>query len=92
MAREVYTRCPTNASCISTYAYSQLLQKHPAEALKTMEQIKPDQLENPSLAAYYGVILEAAGKRDQARHYLDLAAKAKLLPEERKLVEAAKRQ
>ena len=89
LAREVYTRCPTNASYISTYAFSQLLQKKPADALKTMEQIKPEQLEKPGLAAYYGVILHAAGKQEQARHYLELAAKATLLPEERKLVERA---
>ena len=91
LARDVYTRCPTNASYISTYAYSQLLQKHPADALKTMEQIKPEQLEKPGLAAYYGVILDVAGKRDRARHYLDLALKATLLPEEQKLVDLARR-
>jgi len=89
LAREVYNRCPTNAFYISTYAYSQLLQKHPADALKAMKQIKPEQLENPSLAAYYGIILVGAGERDQARHYLDLAANATLLPEERKLVDWA---
>ncbi len=89
LAYQVYTRCPTNASYMTTYAYSLLLQKKPAEALKIMEQINPSQLENPGLAAYYGVILAAAGKRDQASHYLDLALHTTLLPEERKLVERA---
>lgn len=91
LAREVYEQCPTNATYISTYAYSQLLQKRPAEALKLMQQIPSPQLETPGLAAYYGVILDAAGHRDQAMHFLDVAAKAKLLPEEQKLVDQARR-
>ena len=91
LARDDYNQCPTNATYISTYAYSQLLQKHPADALKLMQQIPAAELERPGLALYYGVILTATGDRAKARHYLDLAAAGTLLPEEQKLIAAAMR-
>jgi hypothetical protein len=47
-------------------------------------------LENPAIAGYYGVILQASGNREKARQYLDLALKSLLLPEERKLFEKAR--
>ncbi len=90
IAREIYTRCPTNANYMVTYAYSLMVQKHPADALKIMEQINPVQLEEPGTAAYYGLILNAVGQREKALHYMNLALQGRLLPEERKLVERAK--
>jgi Flp pilus assembly protein TadD len=90
LAREVYTQAPTNASFISTYAFSLHLQKKDAEALKLMEQMKPQDLQNPSLAGYYGVILQANGNKEKARSYLELACKGQLLPEERKIFERAR--
>jgi len=91
LAREVFTKAPTNASFVSTYAYSLLVQRQPAEALKIIEQLSPTQLEDPSIAAYYGLILKASGNAAKAAKYFDLASKAKLLPEEQKLVERARR-
>jgi hypothetical protein len=38
------------------------------------------------LAAYYGVVLAAAGQREKAREYLRRASEAKLLPEEKALI------
>jgi predicted Zn-dependent protease len=90
LAREAYARASTNASFASTYAYSLLVQQKPTEALKTIEQLTPQQLENPSIAAYYGLILEAAGNTTKAKRYLELASKARLLPEEQKLVAQAR--
>jgi tetratricopeptide (TPR) repeat protein len=89
LALEVYTKSVTNASFASTYAFSLLLQQKPDQALKVMEQLTPSQLEKPGTAGYYGLILNAAGNSDKARKYLVIAAKARLLPEEQKLVEKA---
>ena len=55
-----------------------------------MEKLTAKQLEEPSIAGYYGLVLKANGKTAKARTYLDLSAKAALLPEERKLMDAAK--
>ena len=90
LAREVYQKSPTNASYVSTYAFSLYLQGKNAEALKVMKTLKPQELQDPSIAGYYGLILKATGDRARARAYLDWTAKARLLPEEKKLFDNAK--
>ena len=90
LAREVYQASPTNASYVSTYAFSLYLQGKNAEALKAIKTLKPGQLQDPSVAGYYGLILKATGDRARARAYLDWRARAHLLPEEKKLFDQAK--
>jgi len=90
LAREVYQSAPTNAAYASTYAFSLHLQKKDAEALKVMQRLKPQQLDDPSIAGYYGLILKATGDREKARAYLQWASKAQTLPEERQLFDRAK--
>ena len=89
LAREAYEKAPTNSSFASTYAFSLLLQKKNAQALSVMDQLNPKDLEDPSIAGYYGMILQANGDRAKAKRYLALTAKATLLPEERKFFEKA---
>ena len=90
LAREVYQKSPTNASYVSTYAFSLYLQGKNAEALKVIKTLKPQELQDPSIAGYYGLILKATGDRARARAYLDWTVKARLLPEEKKLFDNAK--
>jgi len=90
LAQEVYQKSPTNASYVSTYAFSLYLKKKNGEALAAMEKLSAKQLEDPSVAGYYGLILKANGNPAKAKTFLDLSAKANLLPEERKLMNAAR--
>jgi Flp pilus assembly protein TadD len=90
LAREVYQKAPNNATYASTYAFSLYLQGKNAEALKVFQTLKPQELENTSIAGYYGLILKATGNKEKARVYLDWAFKSPMLPEERKLFERAK--
>ena len=55
-----------------------------------MQQLKPKDLEDPSVAGYYGLILHATGNREKAKAYLQWASKAQMLPEEKKLFDRAK--
>jgi len=89
MAKDVYTKVPTNPAYASTYALSLYLQKKNAEALKVMESLDSKVLENPSIAGYYGVILKANGEGEKAKTYLALSSKAAMLPEEKKMFERA---
>ena len=89
LAREVYQKSPTNSHFASTYAFSLHLQNKDAEALKILESLKPAELENPSIAGGYGLVLQASGNRAKARKYLEIGSKAAMLPEERKLIEKA---
>lgn len=90
LAREVYQKAPTNAAYVSTYAFSLHLQEKSADALKVFQTLKPKELENPSIAGYYGLILKATGNKEKALAYLNWAFKGPMLPEERKLFERAK--
>ena len=89
LAQEVYQESPTNSSFASTYAFSLYLQKRNAEALAVMQKLDAKQLQNPGISGYYGLILKANGRTAEAKTYLELSAKAALLPEERKLMDAA---
>jgi tetratricopeptide (TPR) repeat protein len=90
LACEVYQKGSTNSAFVSTYAYSLLVQQKAGEALKIIERLSPQQLADPAIAAYYGLVLQANGQREKAKKYLDLNPKANLLPEEQKLVDKAR--
>lgn len=90
LAKEVYRQSPTNAAFATTYAFSLHLLGKNAEALKVMNQLKPQELQDPAIAGYYGLIVKASGNRDKAKVYLNWSSKGLLLPEEKKLFDAAK--
>ncbi|MGH8163631.1 MAG: tetratricopeptide repeat protein, partial [Rhodanobacteraceae bacterium] len=82
LAREVHAKQPQNAAFASTYAFALYQKGDLPGALKVMSRLSPEQLRDPSVAAYYGVLLAAAGKKAEAMKFLDEAGKAALLPEE----------
>ena len=90
LAHTAYLGHTNVAAFATTYAYSLHVQGHTAEGLKILKALPAAQLETPSIAIYYGVLLAAAGETNQARKYLDLAAAAPLLPEEKELIRAAR--
>jgi Flp pilus assembly protein TadD len=90
LAQEVYQKVPTNAAFAATYAFSLYLEKKNDEALKVMQQLKPQDLEIPSVAGYYGLILKATGSGEKAKVYLNWTSKTRLLPEEQKLFAQAR--
>jgi cytochrome c-type biogenesis protein CcmH/NrfG len=92
MAREVYEKDPKNAAYASTYAFALHAQGETKKALKVFDSLTEEQLRQPEIAAYYGVILAAAGDSARATEFLDLGEKSeKLLPQEKALIEKARR-
>ncbi|MEO7297085.1 MAG: hypothetical protein ABI042_00765 [Verrucomicrobiota bacterium] len=91
LGEEVFRKEPKNPSYLSTHAFSLHLQDKDAEARKLFEQLTEKDLENPAVAGYYGVILASAKQTEKARKYLDLAKSAPLLPEEKMIMEAARK-
>lgn len=89
IARDLFTRYPSNEVLASTYAYSLFIQGKREDAIKAFAAVKPEALENPSVALYYGVILGKSSPIEAAK-YLDLAAKGDLLPEEKTLLTEAR--
>ncbi len=89
LAREVFTKFPSNEITASTYAYSLLVQGRRDDAVKAFAGVNRSALEQPSIALYYALVLGTNSPAD-ARRYLDLAAKGKLLPEEKALLDNAR--
>jgi hypothetical protein len=89
LARQLYQSHPDDAVIATTYAYSLHLQNRTKEGVKALEKLKPETLELPPIALYYGILLSAAGQPAMAEKYLDLAQKARLLPEEKALLAEA---
>ena len=90
-AREVYEKDPKNPAYVSTYAFALHSAGDSKKALKILETLSPEQLRKPEIAAYYGIFLAATGDQARAAEYLDLGEKAALLPQEKALVEKARR-
>ena len=90
LAREVFTKFPSNEITASTYAYSLLVQGKRDEAVKAFAGVNRSALEQPSIALYYGLVL-GTNSPAEARKYLDLAAGGKLLPEEKVLLQDARK-
>lgn len=91
LAREVYEKDPRNPAYVSTYAFSLFDNGDAKRALQTMETLPETERRKPEIAAYYGMILAAAGDGARAAEFLDLGERAKLLPEEKTLMERARR-
>lgn len=89
VARELYETEPANPFFATTHAFALYQQKRTLDALAVMERLSSAELHVPGRALYYGLLLATLGETQRADSYLELAAKASLLPEERKLLEQA---
>jgi len=91
LARDLYEREPANPAYASTYAFALYTRGDMKKALQVFSSLKPEQLRQPEVASYYGVVLAAAGDQQQAEEFLALSESARLLPEERALIDKARR-
>lgn len=90
LAKKVYDESPKTVSFASTYAYSLYLQKKNSEALAVIQKLSPQELNNPSVIGYYGLMLKAGGESAKGISCIQTALnKGFLLPEERKIFEEA---
>jgi Flp pilus assembly protein TadD len=92
LAREIYSQHPEESVIASTYAWSLHLQGRTREAIGVLERFKTNELQQPNVALYYGLLLSAAGDKNKAVAYLTIAQQTTLLPEEKALVSDAARQ
>lgn len=86
VARDLYEKEPTSPVYASTFAFALYCTGDKTKAVEVMQKLKPEELKDPSTAAYYSAFLAAVGKEDQARPYRELARQAVLLPEEARLL------
>jgi len=89
VAERLYKTSPNNAVFASTYSFSLYQKGRYRQAANIMSQLKPEDLQKPQIAAYFGIFLAAAGD-PRAPEFLDLGSQAQLLPEEKMLLEKAR--
>jgi tetratricopeptide (TPR) repeat protein len=90
-AEDLTNKDPSNPAFASTHAFSLLSKGDVKGALLVMGRLTQDQLVDPSVAIYYGLVLAAAGEKERARDFLMRSSEATLLPEEQALVAKAER-
>jgi predicted Zn-dependent protease len=89
-AAELYAKNPGRPDVASTYAFALHLQGRDKQGLAVLQKLPPAELAQPSVALYYGVLLAAVGKSDEALPWLQIAqTKGHFLPEEQQLLSAA---
>jgi Flp pilus assembly protein TadD len=88
-AKEIYLAHPSEPIVVSTYAWSLQLQGQTREGLATLEKLKPEALQDPPVALYYGLLLCADKQPGKASQYFAQVDRATLLPEEKELLAAA---
>lgn len=91
VARALYNRQPKNPIILTTYAYSLLAQNKTQAALNVFRALNEAQLADPNVAAYYSIVLHAAGNAAEAAKFAEFARTARLLPEERALLDKVRR-
>ncbi len=90
IARDLHTKHPENAAYASTFAFALHCSARTAEGLKILEALPAEHLTDPSIAAYYGIMLATTNLPEKATHFLEMSRGVTLLPEETELVVKAK--
>ncbi|MDQ6810234.1 MAG: hypothetical protein M3Z64_12550 [Verrucomicrobiota bacterium] len=91
LARDLFEKDSKNPAYVSTYAFALFAKGDTKNALATMEKLSDAERRQPQIAGYYGMILAETGDRARASELLDLAQSTNLLPEEKALMEKARR-
>ena len=91
IAKELHGKHPENAAYASTFAFALHSASRTAEGLRVLESLPSQGLEEPPIAAYYGILLAANRLPEKARHFLNIGREASLLPEEKELMARAER-
>jgi lipopolysaccharide biosynthesis regulator YciM len=91
LAKEAYDRAPNDTNCAVTYAFSLHHVGRNAEALAIIQSLQPEQLHDAHAAVYVALVLAEGNELEGAKDYLAAAANGKLYPEEKRLLEEAKR-
>ena len=90
LAEDNYAREPRNPALLATYLHALQVQGKIDAAAKLLGDLPATQLTEGKLPLYAGLVLTAAGRRDEAKPHLEAAGKiSDLLPEEKSLLAEA---
>jgi predicted Zn-dependent protease len=88
LARECWRQAPSQPNVAATYAFALYRLSKYQEGVQVLDKLPAEDLDEPNIALYYALVLNAAGQTDKASHYLALARKSdRFLPEELELAD-----
>jgi Flp pilus assembly protein TadD len=96
LAEESANQAPNQPNVAATLAFARLHQGNPELARRILEKFDKQTLEDPGLALYYAISLDAVHQSEKALHYAQIAERSRsLLPEEaslaRRIIDASHR-
>ena len=89
IARDLHEKEPADPTFASTYAFALFRAGKASEAVDVLKKLKPEELRNPSVAAYYSAFLAAIGRMEESQEYRNLARNTAFLPEEERILNLA---
>jgi tetratricopeptide (TPR) repeat protein len=90
LAEDLYAKASSNPAFETTYAFALLKAQRTSEALQIVQRLPHEATADPSIGLYYGLILAANGKAEDAKPYLTAALRSgQLFPEEESLARNA---
>ena len=96
LAEESANQAPNQPNVVATLAFARFRQGNPELARQLLEKFDKQALEDPGLALYYAISLDALHQSEEALHYAQIAERSRsLLPEEaslaRRIIDASHR-
>ncbi|MEY2605986.1 MAG: hypothetical protein QOH31_3802 [Verrucomicrobiota bacterium] len=96
LAEESANEVPNQPNVAATLAFARIRQGNPELARQVLEKFDKQTLEDPGLALYYAISLDAVQQSEKALHYAQIAERSRsLLPEEaslaRRIIDASHR-
>ena len=90
LAKEAYDREPNDSDCAITYGFSLNRLGRNQEALAIVQSLSPEHPHDAHAAVYVALMFAEGNQLEEARHYIAVAERGKIYPEEKKLLEEAK--
>ena len=90
MAADFFANNPADPHLAAIHAFSLHMQGQTRAGLNVLRKLSREQLDQPAVAAYYGIMLASEGFL-YSEKYLNLANEAGMFPEEKELIAQARR-
>ncbi|MEO5753814.1 MAG: tetratricopeptide repeat protein [Chthoniobacterales bacterium] len=87
LAGQAYAKAPNDTSTAITYAFALYGTGRTAEGLAILEELPPDQLDDPHAAVYAALLYDDDNQTEVANRYIALARAGAIFPEEKQLLE-----
>ncbi len=91
LAKEAYDKEPNDVNCAVTYAFSLYSHGRTGEGIDILKKLPNEKLHDSHAAVYVAILLLDENQPELAKEYLEAAQHGPLFPEEKRLLDEAKK-